>query len=100
MSFERRFRGFRGQNRGAAAVSQKPSFLRDLRLFKDLDAVRWRIAIDGDRSSRRACIRADEYAWIPDIEVHLLEAGHFALDEKVDEIARLMIAFLEKRTWA
>ena len=33
---------------------------------------------------------------VPDAEVHLLDAGHFALDEKVDEIARLMIAFLEK----
>jgi pimeloyl-ACP methyl ester carboxylesterase len=33
---------------------------------------------------------------VPDAEVHLLDAGHFALDEKVDEIARLMIDFLQK----
>ncbi len=33
---------------------------------------------------------------LPDAEVHLLDAGHFALDEKVDEIAARMIDFLEK----
>jgi pimeloyl-ACP methyl ester carboxylesterase len=33
---------------------------------------------------------------LPDAEIHLLDAGHFALDEKVDEIAGLMFAFLEK----
>ena len=33
---------------------------------------------------------------VPDAEVHLLDAGHFALDEKVDEIARLTIEFLKK----
>jgi pimeloyl-ACP methyl ester carboxylesterase len=31
---------------------------------------------------------------VPDAEVHILDAGHFALDEKVDEIAGLMRAFL------
>jgi pimeloyl-ACP methyl ester carboxylesterase len=34
---------------------------------------------------------------VPDAEVHLLDAGHFALDEKVDEIADLMLRFLEKQ---
>jgi pimeloyl-ACP methyl ester carboxylesterase len=33
---------------------------------------------------------------LPHAELHLLDAGHFALDEKVDEIARLMIDFLER----
>ncbi|MFZ0101770.1 MAG: alpha/beta hydrolase, partial [Pseudolabrys sp.] len=33
---------------------------------------------------------------VPDAEVHVLEAGHFALDEAVDEIATLMRPFLEK----
>ena len=33
---------------------------------------------------------------LSDAEIHLLEAGHFALDEKNDEIARLMLAFLVK----
>lgn len=34
---------------------------------------------------------------IPDAEIHLLAAGHFALDEKVDEIALLLIDFLQRR---
>lgn len=34
---------------------------------------------------------------LPDAEIHLLDAGHFALDEKVDEIARLMIEFLKRQ---
>lgn len=33
---------------------------------------------------------------VPGAEVHILDAGHFALDEKVDEIAVLMRAFLDK----
>ena len=32
---------------------------------------------------------------VPDAEPHLLDAGHFALDEKVDEIADLVITFLK-----
>jgi pimeloyl-ACP methyl ester carboxylesterase len=31
---------------------------------------------------------------LPDAEIHLLDAGHFAMDEKNDEIARLILAFL------
>ena len=31
---------------------------------------------------------------LPDAEIHLLDAGHFALDEKNDEIASLILAFL------
>ena len=33
---------------------------------------------------------------LPDAEIHLLDAGHFALDEKNDEIASLVLAFLAK----
>ena len=33
---------------------------------------------------------------LPDAEIHLLDAGHFALDEKNDEIASLILAFLSK----
>lgn len=33
---------------------------------------------------------------VPDADVHILDAGHFALDEKVDEIAALTLAFLGK----
>jgi pimeloyl-ACP methyl ester carboxylesterase len=31
---------------------------------------------------------------LPNAEIHLLDAGHFALDEKVDDIAVLMLSFL------
>jgi pimeloyl-ACP methyl ester carboxylesterase len=33
---------------------------------------------------------------LPDAQIHLLDAGHFALDEKNDEIARLILEFLPK----
>jgi hypothetical protein len=33
---------------------------------------------------------------LPDAEIHLLDAGHFALDEKTDEIAGLILQFLAK----
>ena len=33
---------------------------------------------------------------VPDAEIHLLDAGHFALDEKNDEIAGLILAFLAR----
>jgi pimeloyl-ACP methyl ester carboxylesterase len=34
---------------------------------------------------------------LPDAEIHLLDAGHFALDEKNDEIARLILAFMARQ---
>jgi pimeloyl-ACP methyl ester carboxylesterase len=34
---------------------------------------------------------------VPDAEIHVLDAGHFALDEKVDVAATLIRGFLEKR---
>jgi len=33
---------------------------------------------------------------VPDAEIHILEAGHFALDEATDEIASLVRKFLER----
>jgi pimeloyl-ACP methyl ester carboxylesterase len=35
---------------------------------------------------------------LPDAEIHLLDAGHFALDEMNDEIASLILAFLAKHS--
>jgi pimeloyl-ACP methyl ester carboxylesterase len=37
---------------------------------------------------------------VPKADVHLLDAGHFALDESVDEVARLMRGFLARRSHA
>jgi pimeloyl-ACP methyl ester carboxylesterase len=34
---------------------------------------------------------------LPDAEIHLLDAGHFALDENNDEIAQLILAFMAKQ---
>jgi pimeloyl-ACP methyl ester carboxylesterase len=33
---------------------------------------------------------------LPNAETHLLDAGHFALDEKTDEIAGLILQFMAK----
>ena len=33
---------------------------------------------------------------LPAAEIHLLDAAHFALDEKTDEIATLILAFMAK----
>jgi pimeloyl-ACP methyl ester carboxylesterase len=35
---------------------------------------------------------------LPEAEIHLLDAGHFALDEKNDEVAGLVLAFLAKHS--
>lgn len=35
---------------------------------------------------------------LPDAEIHLLDAGHFALDEKTDEIAALILHFMAALT--
>jgi pimeloyl-ACP methyl ester carboxylesterase len=35
---------------------------------------------------------------VPQAEVHILDAGHFALDEQAPEVIRLTKDFMEKRT--
>lgn len=35
---------------------------------------------------------------VPTAEVHVLDAGHFALDTKADEIAELVIRFMQGRS--
>jgi pimeloyl-ACP methyl ester carboxylesterase len=44
-------------------------------------------------------VAAGAEAWrrdLPDAEIHLLDAGHFALDERVDDIALLTLDFLAR----
>ncbi len=31
---------------------------------------------------------------LPEVQIHLLDAGHFALDEQADQIAHLILQFL------
>jgi hypothetical protein len=33
---------------------------------------------------------------LPDAEIHILDTGHFALEDKLDEIAPLMNDFLDR----
>ena len=35
---------------------------------------------------------------LPDAEIHLLDAGHFALDEQTDQIARFILDFMAKQS--
>jgi pimeloyl-ACP methyl ester carboxylesterase len=35
---------------------------------------------------------------LPDAEIHLLDAGHFAMDEVNDDIARLIHEFMAKHS--
>jgi pimeloyl-ACP methyl ester carboxylesterase len=35
---------------------------------------------------------------VPDAEIYMLDAGHFALDEKNDEIASLILTFLARHS--
>jgi pimeloyl-ACP methyl ester carboxylesterase len=35
---------------------------------------------------------------LPEAEIHLLDAGHFALDEKNGEVAGLVLAFLAQHS--
>jgi pimeloyl-ACP methyl ester carboxylesterase len=50
------------------------------------------------RSSKVCGLQAIAIFALPDAEIHLLDAGHFALDEKNDEIASLILAFLAKHS--
>jgi pimeloyl-ACP methyl ester carboxylesterase len=71
-------------------VASYPKWQAWLRLHKPATLVIWgrydpSFIVPGGEAYKRD---------LPDAEVHLLDAGHFALDEKVDEIAHLMIDFL------
>ena len=35
---------------------------------------------------------------VPGAEVHILDAGHFALDEQTPEVIRLTESFMQRRT--
>ena len=73
-------------------VAAYPAWQDYLRKYKPPMLVVW-----GKYDPSFALLEADAYKReVPDAEVHVLEAGHFALDEAVDEIAAIMRPFLEK----
>ena len=60
--------------------------------FKSRSCRRKSAKTQGARNTGAEMFKRD----LPDADIHLLDAGHFALDEKNDEIASLILAFLAK----
>jgi hypothetical protein len=62
---------------------------------------KWRIGlgtpIHGTAQAHGPAIHSHGKAAVTRSEIHLLDAGHFALDEKNDEIASLILEFLAKQ---
>jgi pimeloyl-ACP methyl ester carboxylesterase len=73
-------------------VAAYPAWQDYLRKYKPPMLVVW-----GKYDPSFALPEAEAYKRdVPDAEVHVLEAGHFALDEAVEEIAAIMRPFLER----
>lgn len=73
-------------------VASYPAWQAWLRQYKPATLVVW-----GRYDSSFISPGAEAYKRdVPDAEIHLLDAGHFALDEKVDEIAARMLEFLPR----
>jgi pimeloyl-ACP methyl ester carboxylesterase len=74
-------------------VASYPAWQAWLRQHKPPTLVAWGrndpsfIAAGGDAFKRD----------LPEAEIHQLDAGHFALDEQNDEIARLILEFMSKQ---
>ncbi|AME28493.1 MULTISPECIES: alpha/beta fold hydrolase [Burkholderiaceae] len=73
-------------------VASYPAWQAWLREFKPPTLVVWGKNDPSFLASGAEAFKRD----LPDAEVHLLNAGHFAFDEKVDEIAAIMLVFLNK----
>ncbi len=71
-------------------VAAYPVWQAWLRQHRPLTLVVWGENDPSFISAGAAAFLAD----VPDAEIHLLDAGHFALDEKNDAIAGLILAFL------
>ncbi|AWN44842.1 alpha/beta fold hydrolase [Methylobacterium durans] len=74
-------------------VARYPSWQAWLRRHRPPLLVLWGRHDPSFRAEAAEAYRRD----VPDAEVHLLEAGHFALDVKADEIADLTRDFLRRR---
>jgi pimeloyl-ACP methyl ester carboxylesterase len=73
-------------------VASYPEWHAWLRQHKPPTLVAWGAKDPSFIAAGATAFRRD----LPDAEIHLLDAGHFALDEKTDEIAGLILQFLAK----
>jgi pimeloyl-ACP methyl ester carboxylesterase len=74
-------------------VAAYPEWQAWLRQHKPATLVAWGANDPSFTAPGAEAFRKD----LPDAAIHLLDAGHFALDEKTDEIARLILDFMSKQ---
>lgn len=73
-------------------VASYPAWQAWLRDHKPPTLVVWGANDPSFIAAGATAFRAD----LPDAEIHLLDAGHFALEEKNDEVARLILDFMAR----
>ena len=73
-------------------VASYPAWQAWLREHKPPTLVTWGANDPSFIAAGATAYRAD----LPDAEIHLLDAGHFALEEQNDEIARLILDFMAR----
>lgn len=73
-------------------VAAYPAWQAWLRQHRPPTLVAWGANDPSFVAAGATAFRAD----LPEAEIHLLDAGHFALDEKTDEIAALILNFMAK----
>ena len=73
-------------------VASYPKWQAWLREHRPPTLVAWGANDPSFTASGAEAFRRD----LPDAEIHLLHAGHFALDEQTDEIARLILDFMAR----
>ena len=73
-------------------VASYPAWQALLREHKPPTLVAWGANDPSFIAAGATAFRAD----LPDAEIHLLDAGHFALEEKNDEMARLILDFMAR----
>ena len=73
-------------------VAAYPAWQASLRQHRPPTLVAWGANDPSFVAGGATAFQAD----LPEVEIHLLDAGHFALDEKTDEIAALILRFMDK----
>ena len=73
-------------------VASYPAWQMWLRKYKPPTLIAWGANDPSFIAAGATAFSAD----LPDAEIHLLDAGHFALEEKNDEIARLVLDFMAR----